>query len=656
MNLQSRISNLESRIKHRNLLLLLYLCLMTGMLNVAAQDAGSFKMRVEVDLVTVEVTALDRNRNPVRNLKKEDFRLYEDGKKQEIASFEEVNSESAVSSLGASPIGESTQHGKTVLILFIDSSFDLPDIQKSRDSAERYVREHMRPQDLFAVGSFNSSMRILQNFTHDPEDVLAAIKQPPSQEQGYRFYDFNLLLSLEKLDYSIGRIKGPKTVLLYTRWHYFYASDFSPEYRKALDSARKSNVVFYTVGPPRQAENYPTVSVEKAATSAPGLGTPTQSMAQDVAMVAMRIPMRSLADESGGSRIEAWHLESELGKLDQQISNYYILGFQSGNPRHDGAFRKLEVKTGLKGVTLKHRPGYQDRRPVDALASSRQEKTLLTALASPGKTSQLPIDFRPAYFYDSPRAARVLIAAKIRMEKTSMQNKGDQLGTDLSIMGVAYAEDGSVAARFSQTLPIAFDKEKETEFRKEDFAYRNYLKLRPGKYHLKFAVSDESNHLGSVEQPLEVPPFPERGLAASSLVLVGRSSPLPELIRNLQTQLLDESDPLTYSDMQIEPSLENRAPAGSAVPVLFRIYNLPGGSGPWELSARAKLVDGKGREFGLAPISLNKSMSVAGRSEAVVSLSLPFQGVPPGKYRLVVEVTEAASSESATLQTDLELI
>ena len=176
--------------------------------------------------------------------------------------------------------------------------------------------------------------------------------------------------------------------------------------------------------------------------------------------------MRSLATESGGfSIIDTNNIDDELDQLDQQISNYYILGFQSNNPKHDGAFRKVEVKTDLKGVTLKHRPGYQDRRPIDVLASSKQEQTLLTALASPGAATQLPIAFRPVYFYDSPRIARVLVAARIRMEKMAFKKKGGQIGTDLNIMGVAYAEDGSIAARFSETLPISFDKEKEPEFR-----------------------------------------------------------------------------------------------------------------------------------------------------------------------------------------------
>ena len=378
-----------------------------------------------------------------------------------------------------------------------------------------------------------------------------------------------------------------------------------------------------------------------------------------VSMVPANISGRtwSLAAETGGFSISNTNdIDAELDKLDQQLSNYYILGFQSNNPKHDGAFRNVKVKTELKGVTLKYRPGYQDRRPVDALASSRQEQTLLTALATPGAATQLPVAFRPMYFYLPTRGARVLIAARIRMEKTVFRKKGQQIGTDLNIMGVAYAENGSIAARFSQTLPISFDKEKEPEFRKGSLAYRNYFKLRPGKYRLKLAVSDESNNLGSIEQSLEVPAFPDQGFAGSSIVIAEQTSQLPDLIRNLQTQLLDENDPLLYQGVQIEPSVENRLRAGSVIPLMFRLYNLPGPPDQWDLEAKARLLDETGKEYALGPISLKKTMSVVGDAEAAVVLSLSFQDVPPGKYRLIIETSEAASLKTATLQTDLEFI
>jgi hypothetical protein len=251
--------------------------------------------------------------------------------------------------------------------------------------------------------------------------------------------------------------------------------------------------------------------------------------------------------------------------------------------------------------------------------------------------------------------ARVLVLAKIRMEKVEIKKKGSQSGSDINVMGVAYAEDGSVSARFSETLRITFDRDKEQDFRKSNVSYRNYFKLRPGKYRLKLATSDEANNLGSTEQQIEVPALPERGFAASSLVLADRISRLPDLIQNLNAQLLDDSDPLTYSGMQISPSVENTLPAGSAIPVLFRIYDLGGGTGQWKLTARARLESEKGEVSALPAISLDENLSPLNKSEAVVGFTLTFPQAAPGKYKLVIETTEAASAQSATTQTNLEL-
>ncbi|MBN1566618.1 MAG: VWA domain-containing protein [Acidobacteria bacterium] len=622
-----------------------------GLLHAAAQADGSFKLRVDVDLATVEVIALDKNGDPVRNLKKGDFQLYEDGKKQEILSVDELRAESERSSLGASPIDENRSHrGKTVLIVFYDDSIRFEDFKKSRDSAREFVREHMRPQDLFAVATFRMSMKILQNFTSDREKVLQAIEQPGNTGWSSTYFE-DLLRSLDAINRSIAPIKGQKSILIYSQSVYAatdrvsmnnapavrvygslnvsvtpaYAS-LEGTYKKTLDSAKKSNAKFYTVDPGE-------------------LGMP----------VLGGLSLKSLALESGGATIDR-DTDAELDKLDRQISNYYILGFQSNNRRRDGAFRKVKVKTELKGISLKHQAGYTDRRPIDVLASSKQEKTLLTALASPGTTAQIPIVFRPAYFYDSPRVARVLVSARIRVDKAAFRKKGGRMEADLNIMGVAYAEDGSIAARFSETLPVAFDKEKEAEYRKANLAYRNYFRLRPGKYSLKLAVSDDSENLGSMEQLLEVPALPDRGFVGSSIVIAEQTSNLPDLIKNLQAQLLDENDPLLYSGMRIEPSVVNKIRVSSAIPLMFRMYNLAEPSDQWNLAGKATLRDEEGKEYVLGPEPLANSMSPLGKSEAVVVCSLKFPDVPPGKYRLIIETSEAASPETATLQTDLEFV
>jgi VWFA-related protein len=584
---------------------------------VIAQSGGSYSIRDDVELVTVEVTALDKQGNPLPNLKIEDFQLYEDGKKQEILSFDEVSE--------ALPINEGfLPRGKTVLIVLDCGNMTPLEITLSRDSAEKFVNKNMRPQDLFAVAFLGASMKIPQNFTGDRNEVLSAIEKYDGFEQNEMYLE-DMLRVFEKIIYSMAPLRGQKSILIYGRQSLLL--DRAPHeilwaiYRNALKSAKRSNTVFYTIVPN-------------------GLGFQSPSMY-----------LSMLAYESGGHPI--YDSESELDKFSRQISNYYILGFQSGNPKRDGGYRKLQVKTGLKEATLKCRDGYPDRRPVDVPAGSRQEKTLVAAPASSSAAAQLPVVFQPAYFYDSPGSARVLVEARIPMEKMSFRKKGDDLAADIYLMGIAYAEDGSVASRFSRTLPISFEKKKEPEFRKKGFPYRNYFKLHPGKYRLKLAILDESNNLGAMERQFEIPPLPEKGMAGSSIVIAERMSKLPELIQNIRAQLFEENNPLLCSGMQIEPLAENKLPSNSDIQVLFRLYKLSRAS---DLIAKPKLLNEKGETIFLEPILLNIIISPAAGGEGGIVLSLPFRGVTPGKYKLVIEVADVVSAEAATLQTDIEFV
>ena len=692
-----------------------FLCFVGLNLNIAntpaAQSERPFILRVDVELVTTEVIALDKRGEPVRNLKKENFKLYEDGRQQEILSFDELTEESAVAS--TANLGrledERWRPGKSVLIIFDDSTIASAHLKAARDSAATFAKQHMNPGDIFGVASFGMSLKILQSFTSDRDAVLKAIGEPaissaadpvgqaknltPLADDSRR--PQNLLRALDLLSLSIERIKGQKSILVYSES--MYSSDYlTTLYTKTLNTARRCNVVFYTVDP--AGLQLPTLgglkSQDKAKTASNrfpsslgnafmfqkvgtgsggtpgkstggasstgtsgGFSTP-QSPGIDTTFSKIRPGqdlLRSLASETGGFSIYNTNdLETELDKLDKQVSNYYILGFQSNNPKHDGAFRKLEVKIDLKGITLRHRNGYLDRRPIDTLASSKQENSLLSALASPSAESQLPLVFRASYFYDSPHLARILVSVRIDLENATLKKKGGELTCDLNMMGVAYAEDGATSARFSQTLHLSFDKEKEQEFRKSRLPYNNYFKLRPGKYRLKLGVSDEGNNLGTTEQALEIPALPEAGLAASSLVIPEQIARLPELIQNLQMRLLDSDDPMLYAGMQISPSVENRMPVNSGVPVLFRIYNLSGNPDSWKLSANAKLVGENGREIVLTGLPIDQNLSRVGEGEAAVALTLPLQSSLPGKFKLVVETFDAVTGKKATAQTEVE--
>ena len=650
--MKSQIPNLELSNILRLLLFSSFLTVVTAVSSIGqteASQSGSFKLRVDVDLVTVEVSVLDGQGNPVRNLKREDFRLFEDGKEQEILSFDAVDGEEVIPP-SALPIVDSGDmpSGKTVLIIF-DAIPDADHLRRVRDSAARFVREHMRPQDYFAVALWGGTMRIVVNLTDDREAVLAAIAQV--SPAGWGPFE-NMLTSLEEINNSIESLKGQKSVLIFGRSSaMFGGAALSDRYRRVLSSAKQANVIYYAVYPENIIAPIPESGQVDVTVHPPEPGNAPAN--PKIVLRSATFNVNTLASDSGGFSVnDPGQMDTALDRLNRQISSYYILGFQSSNQKHDGAFRRFKVTTRVKGANLKYPPGYQDRRPIDVLASSRQEQRLQTALATPGTLTQLPVAFRPAYFYASPRLARVLIAAKIRTEKMTLKKKGGQLGTDLHIMGAAYAENGGIAAKFNETVPISFDRGKEAEFRGRDFAYRNYVRLRPGKYRLKLAIADESDKLGSMEQSIEVPALPEQGIAVSSLVLAEQTWQLPGSVQNLRAQLLDGSDPLLYPGIQIEPCVDNRVPVNSPVTVLFRVYNTAGSN----LIAAPKLLGDKGEKFELAANSLKDIALPAGPSEAVVGLRLPFANVPPGKYRLVIDLTETGSAQTATLQTELEFI
>src|SRR5260370_26129312 len=113
-------------------------------------QAGGNEARIEVttELVLVNVVAHDKKGNLVRDLKKGDFTLFEDGKKQEISTFDFENvddlqtagaAETTVSVVAGALLRYAKQapaslHARerlVVLLFFVFSAMDLPQIYRS---------------------------------------------------------------------------------------------------------------------------------------------------------------------------------------------------------------------------------------------------------------------------------------------------------------------------------------------------------------------------------------------------------------------------------------------------------------------------------------------------------------------------------------------
>ena len=153
---------------------------------IAVQEVQSeFKLQVQRNMVLVRVVVRDSKGNPVPNLRNEDFRLFDNGKPQEVDQF---SVESTGGSTTVAPAatakeagegGPSTGEASRVIprnyqaLYFGDTQMEAQDVAHARDAAERYLTKALTPQD--RAGIFTSSGQGGQDFTDEREKLHEAL-------------------------------------------------------------------------------------------------------------------------------------------------------------------------------------------------------------------------------------------------------------------------------------------------------------------------------------------------------------------------------------------------------------------------------------------------------------------------------------------------
>lgn len=160
------------------------LCIAISSLTVPAQsgsgapagDQTASQLKVESNLVVLRVVVRDAQGKPVTGLKKDDFKLFDRGKEQPIAQFEEESSVQGV----ANPAAAQTpgQPGETqdryIALYFDDLNTSDGDLMAARDAADRYLVQNLSASDHVAI--FTTG-KILSDFTSDAKQLHAALLQ-----------------------------------------------------------------------------------------------------------------------------------------------------------------------------------------------------------------------------------------------------------------------------------------------------------------------------------------------------------------------------------------------------------------------------------------------------------------------------------------------
>jgi len=150
----------------------------SSLLLLATAAAAQLKETIEVHLVEVPVTVIDRAGNPVRGLTAANFEIIDQGKTREIATFDKIDFASPDSMRATSALNPNAR--RSFLLLF-DLTFSSPfGRTKAEEAARNFIARGMQRRDLAAVATVDISrgFRMVTAFTTDRTLLASAIANP----------------------------------------------------------------------------------------------------------------------------------------------------------------------------------------------------------------------------------------------------------------------------------------------------------------------------------------------------------------------------------------------------------------------------------------------------------------------------------------------
>jgi VWFA-related protein len=541
-----------------------------------ASQTPTFK--VQVDFVEVDAIVTDSRGNYVRDLKKEDFQVLEDGKPQAITNFVpiDVPIERGERPLFAkAPVEPDVQSNERpfsgrVYVMVLDSAHTLPqNTNMVRRAAKRFIDEKLGSNDLMAVVTargvaggdaggqeFTNNRRLLdiavdkfrgtqpRSATLNKIDDVAATApmraatraaggtpQDP-QDMDVKEREFNARAVLEELTAVsewFASVHGRKKSILFFSEGINYdihdvfanngnnaAAMIQTRMQDLIRATTKADAVIYTIDP-RGLQGLSDGSIELTSVG-PEENLPglSERGLQNESRLA-RESLQTLAGETGGFAIVNTNgFANNYDRIVQENSSYYMLAYYPPNPKRDGKFHNLSVRVTRPGLTVRSRRGYANPSgKVPVPSKSDLSAEIVDTLQSPIPVSGLGMKVFAVPFKGTAPNASVLLGVELRGRDLRTAANG-------KIELAYWAVDAKGKMKASQKESITLNLKPETKSRVDETGLRvlSRMEVPAGSYQLRVAAHDSNGgSVGSVLYDLEVPDFSKSRLVMSGLVL-----------------------------------------------------------------------------------------------------------------------------------------
>lgn len=658
--------------------------------NAQSGNQSSYVLRLNSDLVLTNVVAVDKKTGEfVHGLTPKDFMILEDGRQQQISSFDFENVDQAgrlnEATINAkSPNGifgtknavatPEELHNHRLIVIFFDlTSMQPDDLERAQEAARNYIERQMQPADLVAVLSLNSALTLDQDFTSNKQLLLRAVGgYSGTQGSGYdlgatsttnqvedttsftpdesEYNDLNTdreLFAIEDISHALAYINEKKSLLYFSGGIRRDGIENQASLNAAINTAIRANLSIYSV----DSRGLQAISPLGDATTGSLRGTNAYSglavQNNFDSNFATQEVMATLSSDTGGKAFfDTNDLALAFQRIQRDTSAYYEIGYFSTDMRRNGSYRRLTIKIDRKDVKLEYRPGYY--APADFKHSTKEEREreLEDELNSDLPATDIELYLQAMYFKADKDHDYVPVSLVVPGSQIPFVKGGDKDRATLDIIGQIKDAAGRDVADVRDTVKLAVDQSQQV--RQKNVEYTTNFTLPFGNYHLRIIVREnETGHMGSFETVLNVPDLSKAPIKMSSVVLASQEMPTGKKSDN----------PLIHDGQEFVPNLPHVFQQDQHLFLLYEIYG-PGRAAPERTTSSVErganeaepamrvftnieFLSGNAIAFA-TPLVKATQANVPGLDAIVFQFDVPLAELKPGRYVCQINVVDDA--------------
>ena len=510
-------------------------------------------VKITTNLVQVDAV-VTKDGKLVRDLTKDDFEIFEDGKKQEISTFAFISNVAAESiaripekaaGLNTPPARStriSRDESRRIIALVVDDlGLSLQSINQVRSQLRKFLDQQVAPNDLIAIIRTSGTVGALQQFTTDRRLLDEALKHVTwnmcsrsgtavfaavggeSSGCGYSRYVSvrNTLLTLRFVVEGMAELPGRKSLILFSddipREEQDFTvtmpkkasgsvvddrgsfdndpgadnRSFAAQLQKVAEKAIRSSVVIYTVDSSGIQYTGLTAKDEVSLSNRPVGPALSVQVSRGRQLLGSREGAELIAKQTGGFLIRNSN-NFELHRILEDQSGYYLIGYRPTEETFNRQFHHIKARVKKSGLTVRTRYGFF------GVTTDQVDKTKLVpadrvalALMSPFGNQDLPVDLT-ALFTNEKTGSVIRTLVSVNPKDISFTSTPEnKREASIQIRSMLFGNNGALIDQATYNRKLSMTADTYEKALQKGILFRFDMPVkRPGSYQLRVAASD----------------------------------------------------------------------------------------------------------------------------------------------------------------------